>query len=116
MSLFGKGKEKYQAGYDDLIKYLEGDVKALDGYDSGVQTAAGRLAVRNDLSGQLYDSLATAYKNGSIRDEIGEDGKTVVRTAQQVYEDLRKAFKERDENIYAQYMRVVLIVKIWASL
>ena len=27
MSLFGKGKEKYQAGYDDLIKYLEGDRK-----------------------------------------------------------------------------------------
>jgi len=104
MSLFGKGKEKYQAGYDDLIKYLEGDVKALDGYDSGVQTAAGRLAVvRNDLSGQLYDSLATAYKNGSIRDEIGEDGKTVVRTAQQVYEDLRKAFKERD----GKYLRTI---------
>ena len=103
MPLFGKGKARYQAAYDDLIKYLDGDETALNAYTDNVRNSARQLAAaRNNLSEQIYDQLTTAYKNGDIRDELGPDGK-VIRTAQQVYEGLRKAFEKR-ESAYLRRM------------
>ena len=92
MPLYGNGKEAYQAGYDDLIKYLEGDLDALATYAPTVQKSAERLAnARNSLSTQIYDQLATAYRNGDIL----PDPRT-GRTADQVYAGLRKAFEKRE--------------------
>ena len=95
LPLYGKGKEAYQAGYDDLIKYLDGDLNALSAYKPEVQKAAERLATaRNSLSATIYDQLSTAYKNGLIQPEI-RDGKE-IKSAKQIYDGLRKAFEKRE--------------------
>ena len=95
LPLYGKGKEAYQAGYDDLIKFLDGDLDALSAYKPEVQKAAERLATaRNSLSATIYDQLSTAYKNGLIQPEI-RDGQE-IRSAKQIYEGLRKAFEQRE--------------------
>ena len=92
MPLFGRGKEAYQAGYDDLIKYLEGDLDALSAYKPTVQKSAERLAnARNALSEQIYDQLATAYRNGDILPDP-----ITNRDAEEVYRDLRNQFKARE--------------------
>ena len=77
LPLYGKGKEAYQAGYDDLIKFLDGDLDALSAYKPEVQKPQKDLQRHETLfSATIYDQLSTAYKNGVIQPEI-RDGQEI---------------------------------------
>ena len=62
--LFGRGKEGVQKAYDDLLLYLEGDVKALNDYGPNVVASANKM--RNQVDEltdgaikELEDSVAS---------------------------------------------------------
>jgi|TARA_R100000482_G_scaffold24742_1_gene7430 uncharacterized protein YukE len=71
--LFGRGKEGVQKAYDDLLSFLEGDVKALDDYGKNVVAAANKM--RNQVDEltdrgikELEDSVAAGTVNRDLAD------------------------------------------------
>jgi len=65
--LFGRGKEGIQKAMTDLNVFLEGDIKALDGYDSSVKAAAQTM--RGQIDG-LSDLLSVQLKSAKDAGEI----------------------------------------------
>jgi len=65
--LFGRGKEGIQKAMTDLNVFLEGDIKALDGYDSSVKSAAQTM--RGQIDG-LSDLLSVQLKSAKDAGEI----------------------------------------------
>ncbi len=71
--LFGRGKEGVQKAYDDLLSFLEGDVKALDDYGKNVVAAANKM--RNQVDEltdrgikELEDSVVAGTVNRDLAD------------------------------------------------
>ena len=71
--LFGRGKEGVQKAYDDLLLFLEGDVKALNDYGPNVVAAANKM--RNQVDEltdgaikELEDSVASGTVNRKLAD------------------------------------------------
>ena len=78
--LFGKGKEGVQRAYDDLLVFLEGDVKALDSYGDSVVAAGKKMRQQvdelTDLGiKELEDSLAA----GTVNKELAESAIAEMR-------------------------------------
>ena len=71
--LLGRGKEGVQKAYDDLLLYLEGDVKALNDYGPNVVASANKM--RNQVDEltdgaikELEDSVASGTVNRKLAD------------------------------------------------
>lgn len=76
--LFGKGKEGVQKSYDDLLTFLEGDLKALDQYGKNVVSAGTKMRSQidelTDLSiKELEDSVAAGTVNQKLADATIEE-------------------------------------------
>lgn len=92
---FGKGKEAYTQSYNDLVRYLEGDLEAMANYPKPLRQTAERMAEeRNKFSQAIYERMEEMFRNG----EFGEG-----TAAREQYIQLRKAFKENE----GKYLRRV---------
>lgn len=71
--LFGKGKEGVQKAYDDLLTFLEGDVKALDEYGENVTAAATKMRSQIDeLTDSAVKELEDSMTAGTVNKDLAE--------------------------------------------
>jgi hypothetical protein len=75
--MHGRGKEGVQQSMDDLLAFLEGDVKALDKYGtkSGNATKSAAVKMRAQLDGltaMAIDGLQDGIARGTINKKMGE--------------------------------------------
>jgi hypothetical protein len=71
--LFGRGKEGVQKAYDDLLSFLEGDVKALDDYGKNVVAAANKMRNQVDeLTDRGIKELEDSVTAGTVNKDLAD--------------------------------------------
>lgn len=74
MALYGRNKAGVQKAYDDMLGFLEGDKKALNGYGKNVVNAASNMRNQIDeLTDTAVGELELAVKNGDIDANLAQN-------------------------------------------